>query len=91
MCPSVVRAGSLLEKVSSNTSRIATAMFAIRGVLLSATIGSYVILHTYQPIIVMVVRNNRYHQHDHADEYKKECYVPCSLHPYFFIADKDRS
>ena len=38
----------------------------------------------------MVVRNNRYHQHDHADEYKKECYVPFSLHPYFFIADKDR-
>ncbi len=91
MCPSVVRAGSLLEEVSRYTSRIATAMFVIRVVLLSATIGSYIILHAYQPVVVVVMRNNRHYQHDHADEYKKECYVPFSLHPYFFIADKDRS
>ena len=69
MCPSIVRAGSLLEEMSRYTSRIATAMFVIRVVLLSATIGSYIILHAYQPVVVVVMRNNRHYQHDHADEH----------------------
>lgn len=83
MRPSVVRSGSLLEEMCGDASRVAAAMLIFRGVLLSATTGGDIILHAYQPVAVMVVRNNRYHQHDHADEYQKICDVPFILHSSF--------
>ena len=91
MRPSVIRSGSLLEEMCGNTSRIAATMLVFRAVVLSAATGSDVILHAYQPVAVVVMGNNRYHQHDHADEYQKIGNVPFTLHPFFLIVDKDSS
>ncbi len=68
MRPSVIRGGSLLEEMCGDASRVAAAMLVFGSVLLSATIGCDIILHTYQPVAVVVMGNNRYYQHDHADE-----------------------
>ena len=84
MCPSIVRARSLLEEVSRYTSRIATAMFVIRVVLLSATIGSYIILHAYHSVGMMMEGNDGYHQHYQADEKKNIGYVLFLFHSSIF-------
>jgi len=88
MQPSVIRVGCLLEEMCGDTSRIAATMFFIRAVLFSTATGRYVILHAYQPVGVMMVGNNRYYQHNHADEYQEICNVPFTSHLHFFIAAK---
>lgn len=84
----VVRTGCLLKEMRGDTSRIAAAMLLLGDVFLSAAIGSHIVLHAYQPVVVMVMGNDRYHQHDHADEHKEICDIPFSLHSALFVGAK---
>lgn len=39
---------------------------------------------------MMMMRNDRHHQHDHADEEQKKCDVPFLFHSFIFIDGKDK-
>jgi len=80
MCLPVVCGGGLLEEMCGDASRVATAMFAFRVVMLLATVGRDVVFHADQPVVMVVMRNNRHHQHDYADEYQKKCDIPFIPH-----------
>ena len=45
----------------------------------------HIIFHTYHAIGMMMMWNNGYDQHDHADKKEKREYVPFIPHSYFYI------
>jgi hypothetical protein len=53
---------SLLKEVCRHATGVAAAMLCIRTVTVSATVGSDVIAHTYQPIGMMMMGNYRNNQ-----------------------------
>lgn len=74
--------GCLLYEVVRHTpGGIATAMSIERIMMMFAAVGRHLIFHAYQTIDMMVVRNDRNHQHHHADEKQEINYVPFLFHP----------
>lgn len=75
-CPTTVRmhpriasrTGRALEEMCGDTSCVATAMIIFGVLILFAAIGCNIIFHAYQPVCVMMMRYDRHHQHDYADE-----------------------
>lgn len=81
----VVRIRVLLEEVGRHAARVATTM-VIAGSLMAATIvRGQVILHAYHAVVMMVMRNNGYHQHNHADDEQEVSDVPFLFHSSVFV------
>lgn len=55
-----------------------------------AAVGSDIVFHTYQSVCMMMVRNDRYHQHNQADEEKEYGYMLSFFHSFIFVGDKDK-
>ena len=64
--------------------RVATAVFVVWAMMLSAAIGGDVILHAYYSVGMMMVGNDGYHQHYQADEKKNIGYVLFLFHSSIF-------
>lgn len=79
-CPSWVSVG----KMGGHTSGVAAAMFAARALMLAAPVGRQVVFHADYAVFVVMMGNDRYYQHNHADEEQKVCNVPFRFHPSLF-------
>ncbi len=77
--------GSLLYEMSREASGVATAMSGVGSMVMFATVGGDIVLHTYQSVCMMMVGNDRDHQHDQADEEKKYGYVLSLFHSFIFV------
>lgn len=77
--------------MGGHASGVAAAMFAARALMLAAPVGRQVVFHADYAVFVVMMRNDRYYQHNHADEEQKVCNVPFRFHPSLLIGRKDRS
>lgn len=68
MQPNVIRVGRLLEEMRRYASGIAATMVTAVAMLMVAAIGSDIILHANQSVGMVMMGNDRYHQHHDADE-----------------------
>lgn len=73
-----------MYKMGCHASRVATAVFVVWAMMLSAAIGGDVILHAYYSVGMMMVGNDGYHQHYQADEKKNIGYVLFLFHSSIF-------
>ena len=90
---SVVRTGYALKEMSSHTPLVATTMTATRIFVLMMATSFFlrqIAFHANQTIVMMMMRNDRHHQHDHADEEQEKCDVPFLFHSFIFIDGKDK-
>lgn len=78
------RIGRLLYKVGCQASRVATAVLVARIMMVSAAVGSDIILHTYHAVGMVMVGNDGYHQHYQADEKQNIGYVLFLFHSSIF-------
>ncbi|OCL20929.1 hypothetical protein AOQ65_06000 [Bacteroides fragilis] len=55
--------------------------------MVSGTLGfrCHVVFHANHAVGMVVMGNDRYHQHNNADEEQKREYVPFIPHSYFYI------
>jgi len=73
-----------LEEMGGHASGVAAAMFAARTLMLAAPVGRQVVFHADYAVFVVMMGNDRYYQHNHADEEQKVCNVPFRFHPSLF-------
>lgn len=83
MQPDVIRIGWLLEKVCRYATRVAATMVAAVAMLMVAAIGGNVVLHADQAVGMVMMRNDRNHQHHDADEEQEKRYVLFLSHSFF--------
>ena len=59
-------------------------MLTARALMTTTPLVRYVVLHTNHTVVVVMMRNNRYCQHNHADEKQEISNVPFLFHPSIF-------
>ena len=70
--------------MGGHASGVAAAMFAARALMLAAPVGRQVVFHADYAVFVVMMRNDRYYQHNHADEEQEICDVPFRFHSSLF-------
>jgi len=81
----IIGPGYLLYEMSGETSCVATAMSGVGGMMVFAAVGGDIVLHTNRPVCMMMMGDDRYHQHNQADEEKKYGYVLSLFHTFIFV------
>jgi hypothetical protein len=76
--------------MGGHTTGVTAAMFVARPLMMTTSFGRQVIFHTDYAVFVVVMRNNGYYQHNHADKEQEVCNVPFCFHPSFLVGCKDR-
>ncbi len=80
----LVRIGCLLVEMGGHAACSATAVFAT-GILMMATpVGRQIAFHADGAVFMVVMGDDRYYQHKHADKEEEVCNVPFRFHPFVF-------
>jgi hypothetical protein len=70
--------------MSGHAAGVAATMLVARTLMMTASVGRQVVFHTDCAVFVVMMGNDRYYQHNHADEEQEICDVPFRFHSSLF-------